>query len=83
MEKRDANMNFMLNNLAGYGISFYLCPTENESTFSSAESPWMDINIIHYERDRRKKNFQVLVTKTCGIKKSLYLCSPDKTGAQE
>ena len=83
MEKRDANMNFMLNNLARYDISFYLCPTENESISVAQRGPLMGINIIHYERSGLKKNFQVLVNKTCEIKKSLYLCSPNKMGAQE
>ena len=55
MEKRDANMNFMLNKLAGYGISFYLCPTENESISVAQRGPLMGINIIHYERSGLKK----------------------------
>ncbi|MFP3581806.1 hypothetical protein SB659_19795, partial [Arthrobacter sp. SIMBA_036] len=33
----EPRMNFMLNKLAGDVISFYLCPTENESGSVSAE----------------------------------------------
>ncbi len=83
MEKGEANMNFMLNKFASNVISFYLCPTENESISVAQRGPLMGINIIDYERTDLKKNFQVLVNKTCEIKKSLYLCSPNKTGAQE
>ncbi|AZA78482.1 hypothetical protein EG347_13680 [Chryseobacterium sp. G0186] len=74
-------MNIMLNKLA-YGVKrFYLCPTENESISKAQKRLWIGRNIKYYERDRRKKNFHFFIKKSCGLKKSLYLCSPNKTGA--
>ncbi len=75
-------MNFMLNKLAGYGISFYLCPTENESGSVAQKSLLIGRDIIDYQGGKLKKNLQLLHCRGCEIKKSLYLCSPNKMGAQ-
>ncbi len=46
----------MLNKVAGYGISFYLCPTEKRNTFSSAEAPLerQKHKLLHKIRTKKK-----------------------------
>ncbi len=57
--------------------SFYLCPTEKRNTFSSAEAPLERQKHKLLHKIRTKKNFNFFYKKSCQLKNSYYLCSPN------
>ncbi|QBJ87879.1 hypothetical protein DDI74_19075 [Chryseobacterium gleum] len=59
--------------------SYYLCPTENESRSVSAEELLAKQEHYLLHKRQTKKTLKLFAKKSCEIKKSLYLCSPNKS----
>lgn len=68
----------MLNKVAWCVVSFYLCPTEKRKRFGSAEELLDKQKQYYFKKNQTKKKLENFSKKSCQLKKSLYLCSPNQ-----